>query len=96
QAAEEALADFEARFQRNAIPDDLPEVRVAVGAGLPVFQVVKQAGLTGTTSEAMRMIEQGAVRLNGERIEDKGLLLAAGETVVLQVGKRKFAAVVLE
>ena len=96
QAAEDALSDFEARFQRNAIPDDLPEVRVAVGAGLPVFQVVKQAGLTGTTSEAMRMIEQGAVRLNGERIEDKGLLLAAGETVVLQVGKRKFAAVVLE
>ena len=97
QAAEAALADFEARFQRNAIPDDLPEVRVAVGAtGLPVFQVVKQAGLTGTTSEAMRMIEQGAVRLNGERVDDKGLLLAAGETVVLQVGKRKFAAVVLE
>ncbi len=97
QAAEAALADFEARFQRNAIPDDLPEVRVAVGAtGLPVFQVVKQAGLTGTTSEAMRMIEQGAVRLNGERVDDKGLVLAAGETVVLQVGKRKFAAVVLE
>ncbi|MBN8441570.1 MAG: tyrosine--tRNA ligase [Thauera sp.] len=96
-AAEEALADFEARFQRNAIPDDLPEVRVAVGAeGMAVFQVVKQAGLTGSTSEAMRMIEQGAVKLNGERVDDKGLLLAAGETVVLQVGKRKFAAVVLE
>ncbi len=97
RAAEEALADFEARFQRNAIPEDLAEVRVAVGAeGLPVFQVVKQAGLTGTTSEAIRMIEQGAVRLNGERVADRSLLLAAGETVVLQVGKRKFAAVVLE
>ena len=96
-AAQEALADFEARFQRNAIPDDLPEVRVQVGAeGLPVFQVVKQAGLTGSTSEAMRMIEQGAVKLNGERVDDKGLVLAAGGTVVLQVGKRKFAAVVLE
>ncbi|ANQ85919.1 tyrosine--tRNA ligase [Azoarcus olearius] len=96
-AADEALADFEARFQRNAIPDDLPEVRVSVGAeGLPVFQVVKQAGLTGTTSEAIRMIDQGAVRLNGDRVEDKGLVLAAGDTVVLQVGKRKFAAVVLE
>ncbi|APR06064.1 tyrosine--tRNA ligase [Thauera chlorobenzoica] len=95
-AAEEALADFEARFQRNAIPDDLPEVRVDVGeAGLPLFQVLKQAGLTGTTSEAMRMVEQGGVRLNGERVEDKGLLLSAGATVVLQVGKRKFAAVVL-
>lgn len=96
QAAAEALADFEARFQRNAIPDDLPEVRVAVGEGMAVFQVVKQAGLTGSTSEAMRMIEQGAVRLNGERVDDKGLVLGAGETVVLQVGKRKFAAVVLE
>ena len=97
RAAEDALADFEARFQRNAIPDDLPEVRVAVGdAGLPLFQVLKQAGLTGSTSEAMRMIDQGAVRLNGERVEDKGRLMAAGEKAVLQVGKRKFAAVVLE
>ncbi|ATE60766.1 tyrosine--tRNA ligase [Thauera sinica] len=97
QAADEALDDFEARFQRNAIPDDLPEVRVEVGAqGMPVFQVVRQAGLTGSTSEAMRMIEQGAVKLDGERVDDKGLVLAAGATVVLQVGKRKFAAVVLE
>ena len=95
-AAEEALADFEARFQRNAIPDDLLEVTVVAGAeGLALFQVLKQAGLTGSTSEAMRMIEQGAVRLNGERADDKGLRLCAGEKVVLQVGKRKFAAVVL-
>ncbi|WEN43280.1 Tyrosine--tRNA ligase [Thauera sp. GDN1] len=96
RAAEEALADFEARFQRNAIPDDIPQVNVNVGAdGLPLFQVLKQAGLTGTTSEAMRMIEQGGVRIDGERAEDKGLVLRAGETVVLQVGKRKFASVVL-
>ncbi|NMG33456.1 tyrosine--tRNA ligase [Azoarcus sp. TTM-91] len=95
-AADEALADFEARFQRNAIPDDIPEVRVVVGEGMPVFQVIKQAGLTGSTSEAMRMIDQGAVKLNGERVEDKARLLPAGETVVLQVGKRKFASVVLE
>jgi tyrosyl-tRNA synthetase len=96
RAAEEALADFEARFQRNAIPDDIPQVNVNVGAdGLPLFQVLKQAGLTGTTSEAMRMIEQGGVRIDGERAEDKGLLLRAGDTVVLQVGKRKFASVVL-
>ena len=96
RAAEEALADFEARFQRNAIPEDLPEVTIVAGsAGLALFQVLKQAGLTGSTSEAMRMIEQGAVRLNGERADDKGLRLCAGEKVVLQVGKRKFAAVVL-
>ena len=96
RAAEEALADFEARFQRNAIPDDIAQVRVNVGAdGLPLFQVLKQAGLTGSTSEAMRMVEQGGVRINGERADDKGLVLRAGETVVLQVGKRKFAAVEL-
>ena len=96
QGAEEAQADFEARFQRNAIPDDIPEVTVPAGAeGIVLFQVLKQAGLTGSTSEAMRMIDQGAVRINGERAEDKGLLLQAGEKVVLQVGKRKFASVVL-
>ncbi|MDI3491619.1 MAG: tyrosine--tRNA ligase [Thauera propionica] len=96
RAAEEALADFEARFQRNAIPDDIPQVNVVAGSeGMPLFQVLKQAGLTGSTSEAMRMIEQGAVKLNGERADDKGLLLKAGETVVMQVGKRKFASVVL-
>jgi len=94
--AEEARAEFEARFQRGTLPDDMPEVNVAVGiAGLPVFQIVKQAGLTGSTSEALRMIEQGAVRLNGERVEDRGIVLAPGQTVVLQVGKRKFASVVL-
>lgn len=94
-AAEDALRDFEARFQRGAIPDQLPEVHVQVGEGLVITQVLKQAGLTGSTSEAMRMIEQGGVRLNGERVEDKGLVLSAGATVVLQVGKRKFASVVL-
>ncbi|GHT87159.1 tyrosine--tRNA ligase [Betaproteobacteria bacterium] len=95
KAADEALADFEARFQHNAIPDDLPEMRIAVGDGMPVFRVLKEAGLTGTTSEAVRMIEQGAVKLDGERVEDKGRLLSAGTRVVLQVGKRKFAAVEL-
>ena len=93
-AAEDARAEFEARFQRGVLPEDMPEVKVAVGAdGMPVFQVIRQAGLTGTTSEAMRMIEQGAVRLDGDRVEDKGLVLQAGATVVLQVGKRKFATV---
>lgn len=97
RAAEDALSEFEARFQRGVLPDDMPEVNVAVGdAGLPVFQVIKQAGLTGTTSEAMRMIDQGAVRLNGERVEDKALILMAGEKIILQVGKRKFASVRLD
>jgi tyrosyl-tRNA synthetase len=96
KAAADALADFEARFRKNEIPDDIPEVRVAVGEGMPVFKVIQEAGLTGTTSEASRMIEQGAVKLDGERVEDRARLLCAGSRVVLQVGKRKFTAVVLE
>jgi len=91
-AAEDALADFEARFARGAMPDDMPEVTVAAGS---VAGVLKQAGLTVSTSEAMRMIAQGGVRLNGERVADKDLALARGEVVVLQVGKRKFARVTL-
>lgn len=97
RAAEDALAEFEARFRQGALPDDMPEVNVPVGTdGLALAQVLKQAGLTPSSSEAMRMIAQGAVRINGERVEDKGLVLSAPQTVVLQVGKRKFASVKLE
>jgi tyrosyl-tRNA synthetase len=95
-AGEAALADFVARFQRGVLPDEMPEVTVTVGAaGLTVAQVLRQAGLTASTSESMRMIDQGGVRLNGERVSDKGLILFSGEPVVLQVGKRKFARVSL-
>jgi tyrosyl-tRNA synthetase len=95
-AGEAAQADFIARFQRGAIPNDMPEVTVAVGAsGLAIPQILRQAGLTSSTSESLRMIDQGGVRLNGERVSDKGLILPAGEPVVLQVGKRKFARVSL-
>ena len=92
QSAEAALADFEARFQRGAMPDEMPEMSVPAGG---VAQVLKQAGLVASTSEAMRQIDGGGVRLNGEKVSDKSLQLAAGETVVLQVGKRKFARVTL-
>ncbi|MFN3986821.1 MAG: tyrosine--tRNA ligase [Rhodocyclaceae bacterium] len=96
RSAEDALQDFEARFRQGALPEDIPEVRIAVAdTGLPLVNVLKQAGLTGSTSEAMRMIDQGAVRIDGERVEDKGLQLEAGTRAVLQVGKRKFASVVL-
>ena len=90
KAAEEALADFEARFQRGALPDEMPEVGVPAG---PVAQVLKAAGLVASTSEALRMIEGGGVRADGEKVADKNLAFRAGETVVLQVGKRKFARV---
>lgn len=96
KAADDALAEFEARFKQGALPDDMPEVTVAVqGASMPLVQVLKQAGLTGSTSEAMRMIDQGAVKIDGERVEDKSLALTGGTKAVLQVGKRKFASVTL-
>ncbi|WP_374512447.1 tyrosine--tRNA ligase [Niveibacterium sp.] len=92
-AADDALADFEARFQRNALPDDVPDVTVEVGGGMAIAQLLKQAGLTASTSEAMRMIEQGGVRADGEKLSDKSLVVNAGSVMVLQVGKRKFARV---
>jgi tyrosyl-tRNA synthetase len=93
-AAESALADFEARFRQGALPEDMPEVSVqAPTGGLPIANVIKEAGLTGTTSEALRMIQQGGVKLDGEKVSDKALQLAQGMSVVLQIGKRKFARV---
>ena len=95
-AAEEAAAEFEARFRQGVLPEDMPEVQVALPAeGLLLTQVLKQAGLTGSTGEAMRMIEQGAVRVEGERVEDKALRLSGAQTLVMQVGKRRFARVKL-
>lgn len=95
-AGKAAQEDFIARFQKGAMPAEMPEVVLAVGQeGLAIAQVLRQAGLTASTSEAIRMIDQGGVRLNGERVEDKGLILLAGEPVVLQVGKRKFTRVVI-
>jgi tyrosyl-tRNA synthetase len=94
QAANDALEEFEARFRRGALPDDMPEVVLrGDGGGLVIVQVLKQAGLTGSTSEAIRMIEQGGVRMNGDRVEDRGLVVRVGCRVVLQVGKRRFASV---
>jgi len=92
--AEKALADFEARFREGGVPDDLPEVTLAGSAdGLAIAQVLKQAQLTSSTSEALRMIEQGGVKLDGAKVTDKALKLAPGTSVVAQVGKRKFARI---
>jgi tyrosyl-tRNA synthetase len=91
-AAESALEDFERRA-RGGIPDEVPEVAVA-GAPIGIGQLLKQAGLCASTSEALRMVEQGGVRIDGNVIADKALKLEAG-SFVLQVGKRKFARVSL-
>jgi tyrosyl-tRNA synthetase len=95
-AADTALADFEARFKQGEIPADIAEVSVSAGAdGIAIANLLKEAGLTASTSEALRMIAQGGVKLDGEKVADKALKLAAGATVVVQVGKRKFARVTL-
>ncbi|HEU4817308.1 tyrosine--tRNA ligase [Janthinobacterium sp.] len=92
QAAEDALADFVNR-SKGGIPDDIPEVTLA-GAPLGIPQLLKQAGLCPSTSEAMRKIDQGGVRIDGTVISDKALQVEAGQ-FVLQVGKRSFARVTL-
>lgn len=98
-AAERALADFEARFRQGEIPEDIAEHEIAtepVGDGaIALTHVLKRIGLTASTSEAMRMIEQGGVRVDGTKVTDKALSLKRGQCVVLQVGKRKFARVTL-
>jgi tyrosyl-tRNA synthetase len=93
QAARDALATFEARFRDGAIPEDMPEIQIGT-APLGILKVLREAGLVASGSEAQRNVEQGGVRVDGDRIEDKSLQLPAG-TYVVQVGKRKFARVTL-
>ncbi|MDO9237855.1 MAG: tyrosine--tRNA ligase [Aquabacterium sp.] len=97
QAAQDALADFVNR-SKGGVPDDIPEVQLTLpdgGEGLAIGQLLKQAGLVPSTSEALRMVDQGGVRIDGAVISDRGLKLAGGVYVV-QVGKRKFAKVTIK
>jgi tyrosyl-tRNA synthetase len=92
--AEAALTNFEARFKHGALPEDMPEENLhAEGDGLTIAKILKQTGLTASTTEALRMVEQGGVKLNGEKISDKNLKIKRGTTTVVQVGKRKFSKV---
>jgi tyrosyl-tRNA synthetase len=90
-AAESALNEFEARFKQGAIPEDIVDINVS-GAPIGIAALLKAAGLAPSNTEALRNVEQGGVRIDGVKIEDKGLKVTAG-TYVLQVGKRKFARV---
>jgi tyrosyl-tRNA synthetase len=95
-AADRALQDFEARFRQHEMPEDMPECTLPAGDdGLPIASLLKQAGLTASTSEAMRLIDQGGVKLDGEKVSDRSLRLRAGAKLVVQAGKRKFARVTL-
>jgi tyrosyl-tRNA synthetase len=96
QDAGAALSDFEARFRRGALPDHMLEkLLYAEKDGIPIAQLLKQAGLTASTTEALRLIEQGGVKLNGEKVTDKTIKLNSGQTAIVQVGKRKFAKVIV-
>ncbi|MGH8754168.1 MAG: tyrosine--tRNA ligase, partial [Burkholderiales bacterium] len=96
KAADKALTDFEARSKEGALPDDMQVIDMYVGdSGMGIAQMLKQAGLTASTSAAFRTLEQGGVKLDGEKIYDKSLNLSRGRTVVVQVGKRKFARIKL-
>lgn len=95
QAAESALEDFVNR-SKGGIPDEVPEVSLSIeGDFIGVAQLLKQANLVASTSEAFRAIEQGGIKLDGEKVSDKALILPKGATVVAQVGKRKFARITL-
>ncbi len=95
-AAKDARDEFIARFQQGAMPDDIPDKALDSEDGqLGLAHLLKGAGLVSSTSEAFRMIKQGAVRIDGERVEDRGLQIEAGSTHIYQVGKRKFARVTL-
>ena len=94
-AAARAKESFIARFQRGALPEDLPELVLPTHAdgNLPIANLLKEAGLVKSTSDALRMIGQGAVRIDSERMEDKAMVVEPGSTHVYQVGKRRFARV---
>lgn len=93
-AANQAYDNFVARFQQHEIPQDLPVQEIAGDkGGLPIAQLLKKAGLTSSTSDALRMIDQGAVKIDGQRVEDKDLVIKVKTEAVYQVGKRRFARI---
>ena len=93
-AADAARDEFDARFREGALPADIRDVTLhANGVGLPIAQLAKQAGIVDSTSEALRLIAQRGLKVNGDVVADKSLVVASGSTVIVQAGKRKFARV---
>jgi tyrosyl-tRNA synthetase len=93
-AAIGAKQDFIQRFQKNAIPDDMPEIVIALGEGMLIGNLTKEAQLCSSSSEGGRMVKQGSVKINGEKLEDPRMLVLESDPFVLQVGKRKFARII--
>ncbi|MBJ6611459.1 MAG: tyrosine--tRNA ligase [Candidatus Thiothrix moscowensis] len=95
-AATAAREDFIARFQKGTMPDEMPEISLNTeSGGMAIATLLKAAGLVGSTSDALRMIQQGGVRIDGAKVEDRSLMIQKGISAVFQVGKRKFARVTL-
>ncbi|MDR9499126.1 MAG: tyrosine--tRNA ligase [Hydrogenovibrio sp.] len=92
-AAQKALQDFETRFSKNAIPDEMPEI--VIDSALPLANLLREAGLVASTSEGHRMVKQNAVKCNGEKLTDSRALIETADGDVYQVGKRKFARITL-
>ena len=91
--ARAAQERFVAQFQKGVLPDDIPEIRLQ--GAMPLANLLKDAGLTASTSEAMRMVKQGAVKIDGEKVSDARLTIEPGFKAVVQVGKRRFARVTI-
>ncbi|QBG36007.1 tyrosine--tRNA ligase [Litorilituus sediminis] len=97
EAAQAAHNEFINRFQKGAMPEDMPELELAPEGGeIAIANLLKEAGLVSSTSDAMRMIKQGAAKIDGEKVADKSLTISSGTTAVYQVGKRKFARVTIK
>lgn len=95
-AADSAKTDFIQRFQKNAIPDEMPEFTINLSEGVPIANLAKEAGVCASTSEAMRMVKQGAVKIDGEKVENPKHRVELSDSFVLQVGKRKFVRILPE
>ncbi len=95
-AATHALQDFESRFRQGGVPNDMAEYSLDADNGtVPVVNALKLSGLAASSSEAIRAIQQGGVRINGAKVDDRSAVIMSGETVVLQLGKRKFARITI-
>jgi len=91
-----ARENFISRFQKGALPEEIPEFRLQAETGLLLANVIKDAGLTSSNSESRRMIQQGAVKIDGERVHDQALELQSGADLIIQVGKRRVARIIVE
>lgn len=94
--AEQAHKEFIERFQKGIIPENLEEFAILSDDSTSLAQLLKKMNLTQSTSEAIRMVKQGAVKVDGEKVEDPGLMLVSGQTYVIQVGKRRIAKLHLQ